>query len=103
MTVETFMAMLFTVSVVNSLVTEAVKKCLDTFDKKYPSNILAGIVSVCIGGFMCYGHAMFSAPEVNELLILSYIAFVVMSWVCAMVGYDKVVQAVKQITGSDKV
>lgn len=102
MTVETFMSLLFTVSVVNGLVTEAVKKCLDAFEKKYSSNVLAGVVAVIIGGFMCYGHAMFSSAEVNQLLILSYVAFVVMSWVCAMVGYDKVVQAVKQITGSDK-
>ena len=99
MTVEVFMTMLFAVSVVNSLLTEAVKQVFDEFEKTYSSNIIAGIVSVVVGGFICYSHAMFSGVEPNHLLFITYIAFVVMSWVCAMVGYDKVMQAVKQITG----
>lgn len=102
MTVEVFMTMLFAVSVVNGLLTESIKKVLDEFEKTYSSNVLAGIVSICISGFVCYAHAMFSSIEVNQLLIITYVAFAVMSWVCAMVGYDKVMQAVKQITGSDK-
>ena len=99
MTVELFMTMLFAVSVANGLLTESIKKVLDEFEKTYSSNVIAGMVSVCIGGFTCYAHAMFSGIEVNDLLVITYIAFVIMSWVCAMVGYDKVMQAVKQITG----
>ena len=99
MTVEVFMTMLFAVSVANSLLTEAIKQVLDEFEKAYSSNVIAGIVSVVVGGFMCYSHAMFSGIEPTHLMFITYIAFVVMSWVCAMVGYDKVMQAVKQITG----
>ena len=99
MTVELFMTMLFAVSVANGLLTESIKKVLDEFEKTYSSNVIAGMVSVCIGGFTCYAHAMFSGTEVSDLLVITYIAFVIMSWVCAMVGYDKVMQAVKQITG----
>ena len=99
MTVELFMSMLFAVSVLNGLMTEAVKNVFDEFEKTYSSNIIAGVVSICISGFVCYSHAMFSGVETNHLLFITYIAFVVMSWVCAMVGYDKVMQAIKQITG----
>lgn len=99
MTVETFMTMLFGVSVFNSLITQSIKTVLDGYEKTYSSNVVAGIVSVVVGGFTCYAHAMFAEAAVNELLIITYIAFVVLSWVCAMVGYDKVMQAVKQVTG----
>lgn len=103
MTIEIFMAMLFVVSVANSLITEAVKKCFDSFEKTYSSNIIAGIVSAAVGGFMCYWHFIYSgASETNEILILSYVSFVAVSWICAMVGYDKVVQAINQITGKWK-
>ena len=98
MTIEIFMAMLLVVSVVNSLITEAVKKAFDCFGKAYSCNLIAGVASVVVGGFVCYWHSAFTAAEINEILILSYISFVAASWVCAMVGYDKVVQAVNQIT-----
>ena len=97
MTVEVFISILFTVSLVNGLVTQAVKKIFDDMEWVYCSNILAGIVSVVISGFVCYAHAMFSNVIFNEVIAITYIALIVMSWVCAMVGYDKVVQTVKQI------
>lgn len=98
-TIEAFMTMLFAVSVVTGLVTQAVKNCLDGLKMAYSSNILAGVVSVVVGGFACYGHCLYTGAEMNQLTISVYVAFVVMSWICAMVGYDKVVQAFKQIAG----
>ncbi|MBQ6945357.1 MAG: aminopeptidase [Ruminococcus sp.] len=99
MTIEVFMTMLFAVSVATGLVTQAVKTCLDGLKMAYSSNMLAGVVSVVVGGFTCYGHILYSGTELNQLSIAVYVVFVVMSWICAMVGYDKVVQAFKQIAG----
>ena len=99
MTIESFMSMLFAVSVATGIVTQAVKNFLDGFNLTYSSNIVAGITSVVVGGFTFYGYTLYTGVEVNQLLIAVYIAFVVMSWICAMVGYDKVMQAVKQIAG----
>lgn len=99
MTVETFMTMLFAVSVVNGLLTEAIKKFLDELKKTYSSNIVAGVVALIVGGCSCYAHALVTGVEANALLIFTYVAFVVLSWVCAMIGYDKVIQALKQIAG----
>lgn len=98
MTIEVFMAMLLVASVVNSLVTEAIKKALNNSEKSYSSNLIVGIVAVIVGGIMCYWHSAYTTSAVNEILILSYISFVAASWVAAMIGYDKVVQAITQLT-----
>jgi len=102
MKVETFMTMLFVVSVFTSLFTEGIKKVFIKLEKKWNGTVLAGIVALVLGSFMCYAYTMFAGAVVNELLIITYIAFVALSWLCATVGYDKVVQAVKQVIGSGK-
>lgn len=98
MTVETFMTILFSVSLANGLITQAVKKVFDEMQWTYSSNMLAGLVSILICGFVCYAHFMFSDTIITETLTITYMALIVLSWVCAMVGYDKVVQTVNQIT-----
>ena len=98
MTVEVFISILFTVSLVNGLITQAIKKIFDDMEWTYCSNILAGMVSVVVSGFVCYAHFMFSDVVFNEVMAITYIALIIMSWVCAMVGYDKVVQTIKQVT-----
>lgn len=93
MTVEIFMTLLTICAVVTSLIVEALKKT-NVF-KSY--NILALIVSVVVGAFACViTYAELKIP-INFLNIMYGIAFIVGNWLTATLGYDKVMQAIKQI------
>lgn len=93
---EVFLFLLFVVSVMTSLFVEAIKKFIEG-KFNYSSNILAGVVaivlSIIVGAFYCIlAEVAFTAK-----IVVFLIALVLLSWLCAMVGYDKVVQAINQI------
>lgn len=94
---ETFLLGLLIVSTLTSLTTEGVKKLLDERKVVYSTNALAGIVaavlSLCIG----IGYVMLSEVGFTQQIIVYLIALVFLSWLCAMVGYDKVVQSIAQL------
>lgn len=99
MTLETFLIMLLTVSIFDSLFTEAVKQVLEVAGKKFASsNILAGIIAVFLAvftyvAFMITNNFVFDVQHGIRLISL-----ILLSWLSAMIGYDKVVQAIMQIS-----
>ena len=95
MTVELFMTLLTICAVVSSLITEALKKT-SIFKS---NNILALIVSVLTGAFAVVFTYIRLGISFNTLNIMYLIAFVVANFVSCTVGYDKVVQTIKQIMG----
>ena len=83
-------------SVVTSLFTEAVKKLLDSLNVTYASNVVVLIVSALVGGI---GTAIFY--ELNcyiwtTMHIICIFLMVCANWLCSMIGYDKVIQAITQ-------
>lgn len=95
MNVEMFVTLLFAFSTVTSLLTEASKK----FIKKTPIDIVVLIIATIIGcgGMVCY-------YTLNDLIIGSkdvifIILMVLANALTAMLGYDKVIEAIKQIKG----
>ena len=102
-TFEVFLLGLVIVSTLTGLATEAVKMILKEFNVTYHTNTLTGIIATVLSALVgvCYVIAVgiaFTAP-----IIVYIIGLVFLSWLCAMVGYDKVVQAVSQFktTGKD--
>lgn len=88
---------LLIVSVVTNLMVEGIKKLLDGTKIKYSSNVLAAILSVAIACVVCVIYLImndmaFTLKIGVEIAILMYLGFLV-----ATVGYDKVVQMIKQI------
>ena len=83
-------------STLTSLATEAVKKLLAEHSKNYYANTLAGIVSVILSVAIGIGYMMLSSISFTSQTIVYLIALVFISWLCAMVGYDKVIQAISQ-------
>lgn len=97
MTVETFLALLTLCSIATGLLTEGVKKFLDSINTKYISNIVVLGVSVFVGaGVVIIYYAMNEAIVTNHQLIFT-ILMIVFNWLGAMLGYDKVVQTITQI------
>lgn len=97
MGMETFLMLLIGVSVFTALVTEAIKKIMDEVGKSYKSNILAGVVSVALSVLAGAGYMVMVEAQINDKMAVILIALVLLSWLCAMVGYDKVMQAITQI------
>lgn len=88
---------LLIVSVVTNLTVEGIKKLLDGTKVKYSSNVLSAILSVVITCVVCVIYLImndmaFTLKIGVEIAILMYLGFLV-----ATVGYDKVVQMIKQI------
>ena len=97
MSMEFFLTLLIGVSVFTALVTEAIKKIMDEAGKVYKSNILAGVVSVVLSVLAGTGYIIMTEAQINSKMAVILIALVLLSWLCAMVGYDKVMQAITQI------
>lgn len=99
MTVEMFLFLLAFFATLTSLFTEAVKKMLDSVRAKYASNIIVLMVSIAVG---CLGMAAFYALKGYPLNLVNGICIALMvfsNWLGAMLGYDKVKQAIKQFKG----
>ena len=97
MTVETMLALLMAFAAITSVVVEGVKKFLDEMKVKYASNIVVGIVALVIG---CGGTAIYYVNCQISFNALTSVYLAIMgigNWLAAMLGYDKVKQAITQV------
>ena len=97
MSIEIIGVSLVVISALTSLATEGVKKLLDGVGKTYSSNLIAGGVSIILSAAYGVGYTIITGTAVSASLIVYLVGMVFLSWLCAMVGYDKVKQAIKQI------
>lgn len=93
---QTFLMGLFCTSTLISLATEAVKKALTERGKPYHANTLTAIVAFVVSLATGIGYAVATNIGFTASTVVSIVAFVFMSWLCAMVGYDKVMQTIAQ-------
>lgn len=93
---ETFLMGLLIVSTLTGLVTEAVKKLIAERNATYRANTIAGLVSLVLSAAVGTGYILLSGVGFTTPIIIYLIALIFMSWLCAMVGYDKVIQTISQ-------
>lgn len=96
MTFEIFMAGLLLVSVLTGLFTEAIKGWLSERGKKFYCNALAGYVAAGLSVLVSAGYLVITETAFNLKMAVYLIALVLLSWLAAMVGYDKVIQSITQ-------
>lgn len=94
---------LLAVSLLTNLTVEGIKKLLDGTNAKYSSNILAAILSTILSGAVCAIYLImndigFSVKIGVEIVVLMYLGFLV-----STVGYDKVIQTLKQLQANKEV
>jgi uncharacterized protein YacL len=96
-TLMIFSALFVGCSLAASLLTEAVKKWYENAKKDYSANAIALVLAVVVGGFgTAIAYTLLGIPwTVNNIICLGLM--VVAIWVGAMVGYDKVIQMLKQL------
>lgn len=96
MTITLFMALMATLAVAVSLLTEAVKKFFEGSEHKYSSNMVVLILSIVVG---IVGTAItyvslgipFTPPNIICMILMAAAV-----WVGSMIGYDKVIQMMEQ-------
>lgn len=96
MSLEIFLLGLLIVSTLTGLFTEAIKKWLDERETKYYSNALAGYVAIGLSIAVGIAYIILVGAVLNAQTAVYLIALILLSWLCAMVGYDKVMQAIAQ-------
>lgn len=102
MTVTLFLVILTVCSIVTSLLTEGIKKFLDESKIKYASNVLVLIIAMIVGcGATALYYVNYQVP-LNALNSVYLVLMGVANWLGAMLGYDKVKQAILQVKG-DKI
>lgn len=82
-----------------SLITQAMKKLLDENNVKYASNTLAGIIAVITSLLISIGYIIIYNIIFSPVILVYIIALMILSWLCAMLGYDKVMQTISQLKG----
>ena len=99
MTIQTFLVLLAVFSAVTSLFTEAVKLFLDSLKIKYASNLVVLGASVFVGGVGMSCVYLFQGYAWTLPNIISIFLMIAANWLVAMLGYDKVIQAITQLKG----
>ena len=103
MEIQIFSFLLLLVSLLTGLVTAAIKKMIAERGKTPKPNTTAGIVALVLSVLIGVGWALYTGATWSTQIILALIALVFLSWLCAMVGYDKVIQTLAQLrTGGKK-
>lgn len=97
MTLQIFLTGLLLVSLLTGLFTEAIKRILEEKKKQYYSNTIAGIVAILLAVSVDVGYTILNNLAFDVAWVVYLIALVGLSWLCAMLGYDKVIQALSQI------
>lgn len=94
--IEVFLLGLLITSTLTSLGTEAIKNILTEHNVTYRANTLAGIVALVMSAAIGVCYVILTGTSFTSQIIVCLVGLVFMSWLCAMVGYDKVIQAISQ-------
>ena len=100
MTMEILLVLMAAASALTGLVTEAIKKMIGE-EKIHAPNILAAAVSVVVAGGVCAWYVVMHDVVMDRQVLAQIITLVVLSWLCAMNGFDKVRQTIEQLAGKN--
>lgn len=102
MTVTLFISLFTFGSVLCGIVTEAIKKAYQNAEKEYSANIIALVDALIVGGVgTATAYMLMGIPwTVNNIICLVLMCVVI--WLGAMVGFDKVLQTISQISNLPK-
>ena len=97
MTVELLIQLVVVGAIITSLLTQAIKVWCANAGKDCAPNFVALINAVVVGLIMGVIVFVFLALPVTIGNVLSVIALIFIIWIGSMIGFDKVVQSLKQL------
>lgn len=98
MPIQVFLLMLLTCSIFTSLIVEGLKNMLTNQGRRMASsNITVAVVAVVLTLAVSISYALYFGLDFTVQYIICMVALCLLSWLCSMVGYDKVMQAIGQL------
>lgn len=95
---ETVIKLLLICSPVTALVVEALKKMIpESMDNAYSKNLLAAVVSVVVSVAVSTGYLVLNNTKLSPQIWVYVVILIVLSWLCSMLGFDKIKQTILQI------
>lgn len=85
------------ISGLTTLTVEAIKKLLNDKQIQYSSNLLAAIVAVILTLCVSVAYVLYFAVPLSIQVIISVVALIYLSFLCATIGFDKIKQLIEQI------
>lgn len=98
LTVDVILKALLILSLVINFTTEGVKKLLDEKGVKYSCNFVAVCVAVVSTVLLSIIYCMLKQIPFSFSLVAIVVMLIWVSFLIATVGYDKVIQLIKQIS-----
>lgn len=99
---DVFLMILLIVSTLTGLTTEAIKMWLKEHKIEYHANTLAGYVAAMLSIAVGTAYIILFGVMINAQVVVHLVSLVFLSWLAAMVGYDKVIQTITQLRGKNK-
>lgn len=98
MTVTLFITVFTIGAMVSGLLTEAIKKFYENEQKQYSANVIALVNAVVVGvGGTAVLYMLLNVPwTINNIICMILMGICV--WIGSMIGFDKIVQMLKQIS-----
>ena len=94
MNITFFVSALAIIAATTALTVEGIKNILKSVKKDCNATVLAAIVSIILAIGASIGYIIYTATAVTAPLIVLIIAFAFLSFLCATVGYDKVMKEI---------
>ena len=98
-TFQLFLMAILICSVLTGLVVESIKTLMTEHGKTCLPNTMAAICSVAVAACVVAFYVVLNNVAFGRDVIVYGILLAGASWLCAMVGYDKVMQAIEQVIG----
>jgi Na+/proline symporter len=102
MTLEVLLFGALIVAALTTLTTEGVKKILKELQVKYAANVLSGAVAIVWAVLIGIAYVILTDSAFNAKMAVYLIALILLSWLVAMNGYDKVIQTIAQVRNEVK-
>lgn len=97
MTTNMFIILLIAFAAISTLLTEAIKKFFENKKANPSANLIALIDAIVVGGAGSVGSYIWLGIPFTAANIVAIIAMVFCVWIGSMIGYDKIIQLVKQL------
>lgn len=97
MSLEFLVIALFVISILTNLTVEGIKKIANKKAANYSANVLAAVTAVVISVVVSVGYLVCTETAFNAKIAVELIALMYLSFLVATNGYDKVIQAIRQI------
>lgn len=94
MNITFFVSALAIIAATTALTVEGIKNILKSMDKDCNATVLAAIISVVLAVGASIGYLIYAGIPITAPLIVLIIAFAFLSFLCATVGYDKVMKEI---------